>query len=883
MNIGSEGALTRRSFVKVGALSAALASLGSFIPQEASLAAANDVQSADPEREGTWITCDCWDNCGGRCVNKVLMHDGVPVRQKTDDTHEDSFDWPQQRACPRGHSRRNQVYATNRLRYPTKRKHWEPITGGDKSLRGRDEWERITWDEALDYVAAELKHTLDTYGNSAILAMHRPNPKKQVIHGLLSKLGGFVQELDSHSYGTFGFGMAHIGIAPMGWVGAIDRYSLLKCENIVLYAANTVWSAAGNPAMWLWEAKKQGAQFVSVGPDYNVTAALMDARWIPVRPGTDTAFLLAVAYTMVKNDEKAGNVIDWDFLHTYTVGFDAETMPADAKSDENFRGYLLGEYDGVPKTPEWATEICGTPVEDIEWYADLMSKQNSVGIFYSFGAARCYGAESFPQLIHTVGAMGGHMGRLGHACVNCNEASAFNGGTNAVTSKSNAEPLIPNPLNEWVPAHTLWRSIVEGEYTYTGNHLYGGGTASALEKRKLDIHLIWHSHQAAIGTIPDINAAIEAHRKVDFVVADNIFYTPNVQYADIVLPVCTPWESWQPGDGIAATNCDTAIFPQKIMEPLYESKSTIWVARQLAKRMGIDPDEVCLKSEEQLFFDWTAGATVTNADGTKTPLATLTQEDIDKWHEKLGIEWPTGPQQGIMSFDELLEKGVYTRKRSANDGIVSLGWKSFVDDPVKNPLKSESGKFEIYCQAYADECNMQGRSIIKPYPSYTVAPGSYQASFTDWDNKVRGEYSFQVFTPHYLRRAHSVFDNSTWLREAFPNPVFMNAGDAREMGIKEGDTVELYNERGSILRQAMPTECMMPGVLGVPHGAWPQIGDDGADRGGAENVLIGGESTGWGVSGYNTTLCGLRVYGGKPLSPDAETPLVMPEVEGEED
>ena len=471
--------------------------------------------------------------------------------------------------------------------------------------------------------------------------------------------------------------------------------------------------------------------------------------------------------------------------------------------------------------------------------------------------------------------MGGHCGRIGHGCTNCNEMSAFNGAPSAFQSLdglSHKEPLIPNPLDEWVEAASLWDSVVKGKYTYTGNYLYGGGAAAAPEERDLDIHLIWHSHQAALGTTPDVIKGVEAHRKVDFVVADAQFFTPNAQYADIVLPVCTAWETWQPGAGVATANSDTRFFPQKVMDPLFESKTSIWIARELASRMGVEPDVVAPKSEEQLFFDYVAGTRLVDGTEEGRPLVTLTQEDIDIWSDKLGITWEYGPQGGEMTMDELLEAGVYTRKRSANDGLVTLAWKDFVDDPAANPLPSASGKFEIYCQAYADECNMQGRSTIKPYPTYLGGPGTYEDSFTDWENKVQGEYCFQIFTPHYLRRAHSVFDNSPWLRETFANPVFMNVDDAKKLGVEAGGTVVLYNQRGSILRQAMPTATFMPGVLGVPHGAWLDLDDAGVDRAGTENVLIGGPSTGWGVSGYNTTLVGLKKYEGETLVPDCDLP-----------
>ena len=151
-----------------------------------------------------------------------------------------------------------------------------------------------------------------------------------------------------------------------------------------------------------------------MGPDYNFSASTLDARWIRVLPGSDTAFLLAVAYVMIIEDEN-GSILDWDFLHRCCVGFDAETMPDDATVDENLHDYVLGAYDGIPKTPEWATEYCGTPVEDIRWYAHLQARGNNVMNLHSYAAARYNGSEYFPQLFLTIGCMGGHLGRPGNA------------------------------------------------------------------------------------------------------------------------------------------------------------------------------------------------------------------------------------------------------------------------------------------------------------------------------------------------------------------------------------------------------------------------------------------------------------------------------------
>lgn len=156
------------------------------------------------------------------------------------------------------------------------------------------------------------------------------------------------------------------------------------------------------------EARDAGVQFVYVGPSYNATAAYFEARWVPVLPGTDTAFMLGVCYEMIEQD-----VVDYDFLNTYCVGFDGDHMPADATLQENFRGYLVGDYDGTPKTAEWASAICGTPVEDIRWFAETVGKDHKVMLMHNYALARCASADNIPQLFMTMGAMGGHMGKSG--------------------------------------------------------------------------------------------------------------------------------------------------------------------------------------------------------------------------------------------------------------------------------------------------------------------------------------------------------------------------------------------------------------------------------------------------------------------------------------
>jgi anaerobic dimethyl sulfoxide reductase subunit A len=135
----TETALTRRSFLKWSAALGGAAALAGGVGF--GLKKVKDVAQAAPE--GEWISASCWHNCGGRCANYAYVVDGIVTKQKTDDSHPDSPDYPQQRGCGRGRSQRHQVFGADRLKYPMKRKNWEP-GGGNKELRGQDEWVRIS-------------------------------------------------------------------------------------------------------------------------------------------------------------------------------------------------------------------------------------------------------------------------------------------------------------------------------------------------------------------------------------------------------------------------------------------------------------------------------------------------------------------------------------------------------------------------------------------------------------------------------------------------------------------------------------------------------------------------------------------------------------------
>ena len=235
------------------------------------------------------------------------------------------------------------------------------------------------------------------------------------------------------------------------------------------------------------------------------------------------------------------------------------------------------------------------------------------------------------------------------------------------------------------------------------------------------------------------------------------------------------------------------------------------------------------------------------------------------------------PQEGRISLKEFVGNGGYQVERKLGDRFSSyLGYASFISDPVANPLKTPSGKFEITSQSKADLFNSVGLidHEYQPYPEYIVPGIGYETTFKDGDiDGEKGDYPYLMFNPHYFRRSHTVFDNCPWMREAWPNPVFLNVDDAEEKGIADGDTVRVWTKYGEGLRKACLMESLRPGEVGIPHGSWVNVDDKtGIDHGGADNFLIGNDISGGGVTSYNNNNCNFEKYNGQALENDCDMP-----------
>ena len=521
----------------------------------------------------------------------------------------------------------------------------------------------------------------------------------------------------------------------------------------------------------------------------------------------------------------------------------------------------------------------------------------------------------------TVSALGGHFGKSGHGSAAIYTWDAGDSGYRLIQHVGGdygyVDNLVGSPAatgpNRNIEGNSWWSSLADGKYLSSSEGPYDLGSSDVVgdptklrantpvyhEAREMPVNprMLVQTNSNFMQTRGNLATAIKVMRAADTCVSFEIKFSLTAQFADIILPVCTHWEgnddeswgelSWPSpfGDGNGQKQRKDALLAWKpLVKPMYEAREEKRVFREIIERMGYNPDDAYPKSNYDQWLGYFLGMRVLNEDATKwEPVITWTEADNEKYH----ASYPA--QEGKVAFDQFMADGSYVVERSEGDprnyvgyrddklGIGEDGESVVVADPAW-PRPSVSGKLEIYCQYKADNVNRIGLNDtpIKPYANYFVPRRGYQETFANWEAKEKGAYPLQAYTPHYMRRAHTCYDNMTWTQEAFRNPVFMSVEDAEARGIKAGDTVRCFNDFGSMLRIAQPMQGYMPGVVGIPHGVHSVFDESDPeniiDRGGSEQMLSDGLQSNYfpQVDGYNSLLIEIEKYDGEPLVEDFE-------------
>ena len=747
---------------------------------------------------------------------------------------------------------KKRVYSPNRTKYPLKRVDWEP--GGDPAKinpqnRGKSKFKRISWDEATDIIVSEIKRVQEKYGPYAIYdSQGRIHGETKTVHQahacndlLLQHLGGCtVQAMNPHSWEGWWWGAKHVwgdgngGLSAPGFgldfpVGCVVDDVSKNTDLIVWWGCD--WETTGNHfgqfkspvGFWFTEL---GIKQVFITPDANYSVVVHADKWIPILPNTDAALQLAIIYTWIKE-----GTYDKAYIDTHAVGFD------------KVKAYVMGEEDGIPKSPEWASPRCGVT----EWVIKALARQmatnvTSIGHHTGGGLIRgIYSHETARLECILLGMMG-----LGKP------------GVHQIYYASLGPPrqtLIPNtilgghriaelePGNQLLPDMLMSQAVENPPQSWYGLGPYGimapveyqfvkntypipeaeGGT---------EIHMYWTDTPCLTTCTADGFLKIETFRnpKIETIIVQQPWLENDSLFGDVILPISTKLEL----EDIAASfnfglSAQAIAYEKQAIEPVGESMSDYEAVGEIAKKLG--------KHEE-----YSEGKSI--------------EEWLKNVYEFSGIK-------DIISWEEFKEKGYYVPPTAPDWQDDPVGMQKFYEDPEANPLSTPSGKLEFYSQRLAD--NFPDDNERPPMPKWVVGGPGWTHDESLWGERCK-KYPLLMAANPPRWRSHANCDDVSWFREIptcrvkgydgyMYQPVWINPVDAAARGIENGDIVKVYNERGIVLGGAIVWERIIPGAVSQDHGARVDPITKGIDRGGAINLItptntISKNTTGMSVTGF---------------------------------
>ncbi len=689
---------------------------------------------------------------------------------------------------PIGQSIVDGVVAPNRVRRPAVREGFLKSRGASREHRGKEPFVEISWDEAIDIVAAELSRVKQQFGNELIFggsygwsSAGRFHHAQSQVHRFLNTIGGYSFFKDTYSSGAARRVLPHV-------VGEMDDLRkkhttwaslAANCELFVAFGGlptkNGQVNAGGANdhavSDWIRKLNAGGVDFVNVSPVRHDIDAIGNADWIAIRPGSDIAFILALCFVLITE-----NLFDRAFVDKYTVGF------------ARFSAYVLGESDGQPKSCEWAAPLTDIEAKVIRALARRMaSKRTMVNVTWAIqraiqGEQPFWGIVALASLLGQIGTPGGGFG-VGYSCMNDvgSGRREFSGprlpqGHNAVRSFIPVARVSDMLLNPGRPFD--YDGVT---YTYPDVRLvyWAGGN-------------IFHHHQ-------DINKLIRAWRRPEAIIVHEQFWTAQAKFADVVLPATTAVERIDIG---SSSGDGFMVAMKQLIRPVGEAQDDFAIFAELARKLGVERD-------------FTEGRTVMQW------LNHLYEESRER-----------GRENGVMlpSFEEFW-----------NAGHVEYPWpeveqvflKDFRNDPRQHPLGTPSGLIELYSEEVAgfgyEEC--PGHPFWKPLDTPPSKDGVSM-------------YPLHLLSNQPATRLHSQYDHGKVSRATKRHdrePITINSRDAAARNIRDGDVVKVFNQRGAMLAGAIVSDNVRSGVAQIATGAWYDPVDAGEigslDKHGNPNVL----------------------------------------------
>lgn len=827
--------LTRRSFLKTTAAVAGAAAVGEAVTPNLTALAADTRSGETPEEQVFYSACG--GNCGGpSCRMKGIVREGKLVQVKPVSDYNAAH--PEfKTGCVKGQTNPQRLYGTKRVLYPLKR-------AGE---RGAGEWERISWDEAITLLTDKMKAAQEQYGDSAIAFWHSYVGSGILNHATsympMKPRGGTSVSLERFVKKTGATVMTPAADLCYMWMNNLTGYStysapaseVLNSKTILLWGINPIGASRD---MWHFvrKAKENGATLITIDPRFQLSAAQSD-HYLPVRPATDGYLALALCNHIIDNDW-----VDWDFLanesvapflrkedgtllHLSDLGMEPEEGPVDAATGkpkaidaEVVYDEAAGEFGSANKISDPAVrgsfEVGGFKVQTVFDYVVSRIKEYTVEKAAEVCDVPAEKIEEVARLYATAKPAGiatyqgcGHYYNSRHVYKNFMLLASLTGnlgkkGTYAYLEHLQEHTEVGSPAGGTTSTVDLIKvDDAKQGVAVTGQYLPEIMESGKFGGKDLPIKVVYVMQGNPLACDSGRQALIEAIKKLDFFCVADPHMSDTARYADLVLPIALTWEKEDAAGGYA-------LF-EKAVEPAGECKTDMDVFRMLADKMGF-PDLYDKTDEEYL---------------------------------RAALDTPFNKANGF-TYDDYKEKGFIAK---------------FPEDMA--PAAAASGAATAKKRAvfyiekpYAKDDN--GRVLDMDIERAPYFEEPLEASVNSPEHE---KYPLFGFSVHEIYHAQSVLVDIPWMNELRPEPrIEINEDAARDRGIKQGDTVRVFNDRGFVVCKAVVTKGIRPDCILLPHG-WQT--DD----------FIAGHSTDLtrvdmdpitGNSAYNEILCEVELYDG---------------------
>jgi trimethylamine-N-oxide reductase (cytochrome c) len=791
---------------------------------------------------------------------------------------------------PFGLGYKSRVYSRNRVRYPLKRVDWDPKGERNPQNRGKSKYVRISWDEAAQIVADELVRIKEKYGPEAVLVqadMHGEGKHVAPSHGcpnrLMSLLGGYTLQMrNMDSWEGWFWGAKHVwGCEPVGEMMPMTNLfvDIAKHADMLLFwgcdpettPLGVVSQLPSRLCSWF---TKIGIKSVYICPDLNYGAAIHADKWIPVLPGTDAALQLAIAYVWMTEDTYYK-----DYIATHAYGFD------------NFEDYVLGREDGVPKTPAWASEKCGVP----EWTIKALARdwaKKTVSICHSNGGGLIrgpYATEPARLEVMLLGMQG--LGRPGVHQAKMIEFNLWNKDF-PIPYQGEFMPQIPHiadPLRpvdgdvhpevnmkrftltpeqekrapelielfkqhpapkQFIPRCLIHKAIIDGHAEWYGLQCFSSSqvpdkdnyrqptTEYQFEKMVYPrpglsrVHMIWTDAPCQVTCWNDGHLHSRAYQdeSIECIVAQHPWLENDCYYADIILPVSTKHEMHDIANDLSSGGFVSVYKVEPCCPPVGESLTDFDVCAKIAEKLGKD------------YYDAYTG--------------NMSEE------ERVRLFYKASGCEERMSWEEFNKRKIFVVPCKPDAQELPAGLVKFYEDPENHPLSTPTGLLEYFSTAIAKHAPDDEER--PPVPRWIEKGESHDERLS---SQRADKYPLLCMSNHGRWRMHAQCDDIIWNREVETmkirakdgyqyEPCWLHPSEAEKRGIKHGDIVKVFNERGVVLCAAYVTERLIPNVCYVDHGSrHDPIIPGYLDRGGAINCITptnitSKRSTGMATSGF---------------------------------